>query len=481
MDDGADAAALASAALRTRSLAPEAAAQALRVALREHAGDLTIADAAARSGLPLRDAELGLHTLLRTQRGHLSVTTDGELLFRFPDGLSRRSGALTTALRLLGAGALGLARWTARIALTAFLLGYGLLFGLGALLGGMILLSALTEDATPFEGFGFLLWQSLQLAVDVIYWSVHPLRAPDELAALEEGETRRPHRFYERVNGFFLGPPRRRSSPEAAARLLAGEIRFRRGRIGLSDVVRVTGLAPEPANALVSRLLVDYDGTVEVSDDGAIVYGFAALQPSVGAAPAEPAPAIWQRVRELPTLTGNKLRDNASIVLLTGFIAAVGGLGMWLGFGIWLAEVPLYFSLALLASVLLRVPFHVARREADRRENGRRALLERAYRGAGERKGVRVEAFEHAWRKATRTEIDRSRLEALLLELGGDLEINEHGGTAWRFPTIELELAALTRVRAELGTGEREVGEVEFSSLPADEHDALPEGRDASS
>ena len=154
---------------------------------------------------------------------------------------------------------------------------------------------------------------------------------------------------------------------------------------------------------------------------------------------------------------------------------------MWLGFGIWLAEVPLYFSLALLASVLLRVPFHAARRRADRDENGRRALLERAYRSAGERELVRIEAFEHAWRKATQSEIDRSQLEALLLELGGDLVINENGGTAWHFPTIELELAALARVRAELGTSEREVGEVEFTSLPADEHDALPEGRGASS
>jgi hypothetical protein len=472
MDDSADAAALAGAPWRTRSLAPERSAQVLREALREHTGDLTIADAAARSGLPLRDAELGLHALLRAQRGHLSVTTGGELLFRFPEGLTRRVGAGAAALRIVGAGALGLVRWTARIALTAFLLGYGLVVGVGGLLAVALGLAALTEDSSPLEGFAYVAWHMLELVVDALYWSVHPLRAPDEF---DDAEVRQPRSFYQRVNGFFLGPPQRRSDPQAAARLLVAEIRFRSGAIGLSDVVRVTGLAPEPASALVSRLLIDYDGTVEVTEDGAIVYRFAALRPSVGATPAIGPPAIWRRVRELPTLTGNRTASNVQIALLTGLVATFGWVGMWLGFGMWFAEVPFYGSLALLAAVLLRIPFHLARRRADRDENGRRALLERAYAGACEREVVRVEEFAHAWQNATDTAIDPAQLQAKLLEIGGDLEINEQGGTAWRFPTIELELGALAVVRAQTPSSEREVGEVEFTSLPADERPALPE------
>ena len=470
MEDSADAAALAVAVQRTRSLAPEAAAQALREALREHTGDLTIADAAARSGLPLRDAELGLHALLRTQRGHLSVTTGGELLFRFPEGLARRFGVGAAALRLVGAGLVGLVRWTARIALTAFLLGYSLLFAVGTLVAALAL-TFLTEDGGPIEGFGYLALHFLELIVDALYWSVHPLRAPDEF---EDGATRQPRSFYQRINGFFLGPPRRTSDPQAAARLLASEIRFRSGAIGLSDVVRVTGLAPEPAGALVSRLLIDYDGTVEVTEDGAIVYRFAALRPSVGEAPVGAPPAIWRRVRELPTLTGNRTASNVQIVLLTGFVAAFGWVGMSLGLSPWLAEIPLLGSLALLAMVLLRIPFHVARRRADRAENGRRALLERAYAGAHAREGVPTEAFAQAWQTATDTAVDPAELQALLLEFGGDLVIDEDGGTAWRFPNIELELGALAVVRAQAPASEREVREVEFTSLPADEPRALP-------
>jgi len=75
---------------------PDQAAGVLRTALAGQTGDATIADAAARSGLALRDAELGLHRLLSAHRGHLSVTDKGELLFRFPMGFAidfeRRDG-----------------------------------------------------------------------------------------------------------------------------------------------------------------------------------------------------------------------------------------------------------------------------------------------------------------------------------------------------------------------------------------------------
>ncbi len=469
MDDGADAAALVRIAAQTRSLTPVAAADVLRRALHEHRGDLTIADAATRAGLALRDAELGLYELLRSQRGHLSVTAGGELLFRFPGGLARRHGAAMRVLRVLGHGVRGLVRWTARIALTLFLLGYAALFAVGMFVGTLAL-SILAEDAGPIEGFGFLAWHLFELLVDAVYWSVHPLRAPAELD--DHDESRQPRSFYQRVNGFFLGPPRRRDDPKAAARLLAHEIRFRRGRIGLSDVVRVTGLAPEAAGVLVSRLLLDYNGTVEVTDDGAIVYSFAALQPSVDA-PGMLAPqAIWHRVRTLPAFTGNRTSSNVNIVMLTAFVGAFGYLGMWLGLPIWAAQIPFWGSLALLAWVLLRIPAHLALRRADRDENGRRALLRLAYDGACERRGVAVTEFAAAWREATDQAIDERRLQALLLEIGGDLVLDEEGHTTWRFPTIELELGALALVRAKVSASEREVGAVEFTSIPADDEPA---------
>ncbi|MBA3548181.1 MAG: hypothetical protein H0T76_16995 [Nannocystis sp.] len=468
MDPGAGAAALA-VVRRAGSLAPDAAAEALRGALAGHSGDLTIADAAARSGLALRDAELGLHRLLQLHRGHLSVTDRGELLFRFPNGLARHFAGVPAMMRWLARAGLGVVRWTARFSLTLFLLGYGSLAALGISLGIALALAALTEDATPFEGVGYVLWAVLELFSDALYWSVHPLLAPDEFA---EAGGRRPRALYQRVNGFFLGPPRPRDDPKSAARVLVAEIRARQGRIGLGDVVRVTGLAPEPAGALVSRLLLDYDGEVDVSDEGAIVYAFPALRPSVGE-PAVAPPAIWQRVRELQPFTGNRAGSNVAIVAATAMIAIFGWFGMSLGLPLWAAQVPFYGSLALLAWVLLRFPWHLAARRVDRAENGRRALLRLAHEGATRRSGVTVASFMTAWQRATDGEIAADALQRLLIELGGDVVTDDDGQGSWRFPTLELELGALAVLRAEADASEREVGEVEFSSLPEHEDGAV--------
>ena len=473
MEDGADPADIVALAVTgpARTLEPAAAANILRRTLGEHRDDLTIADAAARAGLSLRDAELGLHALLRAQQGHLSVTANGELLFRFPTGLRRRYGAAMVVARALGRGVTAVVRWTARVALTVFLVGYAALFVVAMAIGS-IALSFAAESEGPAVAFGHLLWHLVELLGDALFWSVHPLQAPDELD--DEARGRQPRSFYQRVNGFFLGPPRRAHDARAAARLLVHEIRFRRGRIGLSDVVRVTGLGTEPASALVSRLLLDYDGTVDVTEDGAIVYRFTALQPSVDAPVHAAPPAIWRRVRALPEFTGNHPGSNASVLGLTAFVAAFGYLGMWLGLPIWAAGIPYWGSLALLTMIVLRIPGHVLRRRTDRLENGRRALLRLAYDGACERRGVEVGEFAGAWSDATDTKIDEQKLQERLLELGGDLMIDDDGRTSWRFTTIELELGALARVRAQVQTSEREVGAVEFSSLDREDVEDSP-------
>lgn len=462
-----DATALALAAGRSQLLTSDRAADALRGVL---GGDLattdfTIADAAARSGLPLRDAELGLHRLLQVHRGHLSVTASGELLFRFPHGIIKPFGGALGVVRLLGRGVAGLVRWTGRLALTLFILGYTVVAALAMCLGA-IALAILAEDGGPAEAIGYILYATFELIGDALYWTFHPLRAPDEF---DDTPHRQPRAFYQRVNGLFLGPPRRDHDPRAAARLLVSEIRARQGRIGLGDVVRVTGLLPDAAGPLVSRLLVDYDGHVDVTDDGAIVYRFPALRPSVGETTIAP-PAIWRRARPLPAFTGNTGGTNAKILGLLSFVAAFGWLGLTLELPLWAGALPFYGSLALIALIVLRVPFFIARRRAERREHGRRAVLRLANDGACERHGVTTEEFASAYREAADTTIEPQQLQRLLIDLGGDLVIADDGSTTWRFPTLELELGALALVRARSGD-EHQLGPVEFTSLPAADDD----------
>src|SRR5438270_308180 len=100
-----------------RTLEAEKAAAILESALRGHRGDLTVADAAAKGGVALREAELGLHFLSSKYRGTLSATEKGDLLFRFPYGFtlpfSKRPGVIRFWDKLKR-GVLGAAKFVVR-------------------------------------------------------------------------------------------------------------------------------------------------------------------------------------------------------------------------------------------------------------------------------------------------------------------------------------------------------------------------------
>ena len=97
--------------------------------------------------------------------------------------------------------------------------------------------------------------------------------------------------FYEKVNRFVFGPPEPAPSirTRCATRILE-EIRAQKGRIGLADVMRVTGLPRDEADPLMARLMLDHDGTVEVAEQGGIIYRFEGMRRTAArrARPASP-------------------------------------------------------------------------------------------------------------------------------------------------------------------------------------------------
>lgn len=451
---------------------PDQAAGVLRTALAGQTGDTTIADAAARTGLALRDAELGLHKLASVHHGHLSVTDKGELLFRFPTGFSidyERRSRVRAIARWIGGGFAGLAKWVVRVGLAVFLVGYAVVFAVGLLVGA-IALSVVAEDSAPLEGAGYLLWGMLELTSDALFWSTHPRAS---IGGNVDGHRRR---FYDRVNRLFFGPPHPPVDPLAHTKMLATEIRARRGRLGLGDVVRVTGLPRDEAEAMVSRLLVDYDGEVDVTEEGAIVYRFPELRPTAGAkalpAPAEPAaplPAIWRAPVERVPFTGNTIGNNTAIVLLTAFVGLMGWVGTLLGLPLWAAELPLFATLVFAAVPIVRIPSHIARRRAIANENGHRALLRLAHEGACEARGLDEAELATAWTAAAGRALAPVALRRKLVEMGGEVGIDDSGRCDWRFPELELELRALALERSTAGDTEREIGTIEFTSVPAED------------
>ncbi|WP_437574149.1 hypothetical protein [Sorangium sp. So ce887] len=477
------------------------AAGILESALRGHTGDLTLADASARSGLPLRDAESGLHLLVSEYRGHLKATSEGELLFRFPHGFTKPWETRTRLERALGAvlrGAAGVARFVVRAWIAIVLIAYVVIF-VGILLAQLFARSSSdSRDHGSFSG-SFAGYFLFRMIFDAIFWTFHPF-SPFVWTADPPwssshgrrgafGQRRDETPFYEKVNRFFFGPTPAPPDPLENEKLILAEIRAQRGRIGLADVMRVTGLSRDEADPLMARLMLDYDGTVDVSEEGGIVYRFEAIRRTAAEAPSRAPAPVWAKREELPPLTGNGPGANALIVALNGFnllmsLYALGAnltldnLGL-LARGVPMAElpatgtavalgvVPLVFSLALFALPLGRALLRPLKRRRLARRNARRAVLQAILTRIGARQGrepITEAVLQRAWQDAAGEAPRSEEITREVVALGGDVDLEAGEGIRYRFPDLETEAKAIEAEREAASEDEARPGKVIFSS-----------------
>ena len=485
------------------------AAKELLRALRGQGQDFTIADASAKSGLPLRDAETGLHALVSEYRGHLRVTEDGELLFRFSHGFTKPWEIPTRAkqiTRAVGNTLLGALRFIVRAWITIVLVGYTVIF-VAILFGLMFARSSSSESRdrghSPSFGMSFLFFRILS---DALFWTFHPFSpvavtrsahryessngvrqggwvAPQVPRARTQQGQNGPG-FYDKVNRFFFGPPAPPEDPREKERFVLAEIRAQKGRIGLSDVMRVTGLPREEADPMMARLMLDYDGTVEVSEEGGIVYRFTAMRRTVDETVNTPRPSpIWTRLEKLRPLTGNEAGTNFLILALNGFNLvmsswvlvrgltvdnlrlALMGVPMnelpYDGTPLALGLIPLIFSILLFAIPLVRAAWRPLEARRMARENGRRAMLREVL---AKPSGVDEEALVSAYRQAAGRDVDPKELTRDVVALGGDVDIEAEGGIRYRFPELETESRALQAEREAAAEEEARVGKIVYSS-----------------
>ena len=272
-------------------------------------------------------------------------------------------------------------------------------------------------------------------------------------------------------------------------------IRAGKGRIGLADVMRATGLPREEADPMMARLMLDYEGDVGVSEDGGIFYSFPAMRKTASEAeaarPSSPPPAAWDSLpKPLPPLTGNSAGANVAIVALNGFNLLMGfwaiGNGLTIervshlfdrvpppmldtGTPIALGVVPLLFSALLFLVPVGRALVRPLKLRRQVQERGRLAVLRAVLERVRGKQPVTDRVVSEAWQGATGRPADRQRLDRALVALGGDVDIEAGGGpeTRWRFPDLETEAAAVAAERDAAAEEEAHLGETVFST---DEH-----------
>jgi hypothetical protein len=432
-------------------------------ALRGRGATLTRADAIAASGLPEDEAGRALTVLLKEYRSHLSATATGELLYQFDPKFERRD-AVSLRER---AAAVGDKLWRAfsflfKIAIVATLVGYFTLFV--AMMVAMIFARSSSSDRDD-DGGGFgigpLFW----------FWGWDPTPTGyGRPARAVRTAPRAP--FYKRVFAFVFGPPPAKVDPLEDEKRIVAHIRGQRGRIAPVDLVRLMGWTFPRAEEEATRLMVDYGGEPEVTDDGVVVYAFKSLRLTAGGGGSTDALAPrWasERLEPTPPLTGNEPGTNTLIGVFNGFnllapfwIVPAFEARLHVSLASWqflFVDFPIAFS-----ALFFAVPFGRwikaridARARADR--NDRRRLLGRIFAG-GAHAGPRLRE-ELAPTPALGALLDRE-----LVSLGGDIaaEPDAQGRVRYTFPRIEQETAALARARAAAPATERDAGAIVFSS-----------------
>jgi hypothetical protein len=472
---------------------PKTPLDALKAGLGQVSGSISVADAAERSGLSLREAERGLHALVSEFRGHLSATENGELLFSFPTGFKKpweRTGKIKRFFGRIKRAVVGVGKFVVRAWISVVLIGY--VVGFAALLIGLTFAGKGDRDGPSFGGF--LIFHALfRLILDALFWTFHPwspLYVGDRVRGGKLSKARKKSAaFYEKVNRFVFGPEALPEDPRAQTRALLSLIRAKKGRIGVADVMRVTGLSRQDVDPILSRLLLDYDGDVKVSDDGGITYHFPDVRRTAMDAAARVPTSVWNKKEKATPITGNSLGSNLLIGGLNAFNLVMGAVSLSMGLTLdrvqmlfsgiplemlpppeslplVLGAIPFFFSIGLFGLPLWRMAVQPLKEEKAALENGRRGLL-KAILTRLSSKGLDEKALKKAYEDASGKKVDSKTLTHELVKMGAEVDVTEEGRAMYRFRDLEAEVAALEAERAAAKSDEAKVGEVVFSSADA--------------
>ncbi len=326
----------------------EAAATSLRPFVAEHVGrEVTAADIAAASGVPLDLAEPALLRLASEVPARLRVRGAGVLLFTFERApMPRHDGRWDRWWRANRSIVADVGAW---FLLLLLVIGVGdalrvigvaqgndVVRGIGAVIGGLAALPvAITGVGFLLGGYGVVQGVSA-LATEPFPKSLLLLVVNTLLSALLllgyfvvlRGFFRWTGGFglFKQVRGFVLGPPPEVTDGLADERRVTALIRARGGVVATHDFARLFGSDLADADRNLARILCDYGGDVLVTDAGAVLFRFDTLLESAGSMPTTSTPApppAWRAPPSTPRFFGCG-RGFLCFALLLG----IGGLSL---------------------------------------------------------------------------------------------------------------------------------------------------------
>lgn len=478
--------------------------------LKKKRGESTVADMIAGTGLPKYQVEQAAKVALDEYAGRLKVTESGELLYYFPEGMRSTVHGLGPSLRRFWKsfvqGSLKTLALLFKIWIVAMLVGY--FVGFVALVVLAILASFAASMANRSDnrgggrdrgggGFGgmYLVIRLLDLILRMWFWS--------NLLGNQQRKQQQGRAFYKSVFGFVFGEgDPNKGWDDEERRYIISYIRSHKGVITVEEFMALTGRESDEANALMNRILLEFEGEPGVTDNGTVVYAFPELmrtsqseQKALGQ-----VPLLNPVSKRLSPFSANKRRTNGWILFFNGFNLAFGSYFLvasltqsagiiWGKTGpylysftgkllqqsginspapllaIVLGAVPVAFSILFFLVPLLRKISLDRRNARIQEEILRRRILIQVLSSPARVDPSEVRPLGNGLDPRNLPAASKRIVDRLAASMGAEPLVKEEEGTfAYKFPELERQIADLEDYRRKIDLKSYEVGRTIFDS-----------------
>ncbi|MBL0176004.1 MAG: hypothetical protein IPP94_12195 [Ignavibacteria bacterium] len=438
-------------------------------------GRLTVADAAAATGLAIEDVRTGLEAMMNRFVCRLQVTESGEILYDFGASLRRRGSK--TAKEILAD--IGDVLWRGfkvlfKIWITVMLLVYFVFFVIVAI---ALALAASSKSDSDFS----LDWVG-DLFVDLFaaagrgmiivsmtdsYGYQH--RGYQQVSRRNTAKAEKSKRLVQSVYDFVFGPPRPDFDPFANEKEVLSWLRDNNGVLTTTEIVALAGWTYAESEERMADYLTRFKGNADITEEGVLIGKFEQVL-AKGDANLEGGKVelFWHEFEAPYQVTGNTGGKNAMIAGMNAFTlimscavlfssSAEAGASIYIGDspGMWstihfvLGWIPFLFSFLFFLVPLIR-SFDVRTQEARRLDrNKRRRIMRVIFDTAGY--PLTLSDIVAAVNRGGQAAMDAREVErilgSVLIDIHGTTELREDGTLLYRFPRIERETAAVNAIR----------------------------------
>jgi hypothetical protein len=485
----------------------------LQAAFKRRGREATVADLVAETALPRIQVDEQLPAVADEFGARLKVTESGEILYSFPRGMKSRYRGLGPSLkRGLAAfkkAAAAVLSFLFKIWIVAMLVGYFVLFLtlLVLFIVGGIAVQASDRGGRSRRGGMDLIGGILNAFIRIWFYS-ELTRGPRADAARYRGRDAQKKRpLHKAIFSFVFGDGDPNADwPTVERKAVLAYLRRNSGIISLEEFMILSGRESQDASEAMNAYCLEFEGSPEVSEEGAIFYRFASIMKGVDVVGSPVQSSALAKAKSLVPFSSNPKSANVWFGVMNGINLVFGGFFLY-GTAVWgpgaldviLSRVRVaslgilhYFYLfvvnlagilsadpvALVAIVLGMVPLAFAalfylvpflrkaglakRNEEIKKENLRRIVYGQAWDNPDAVRPPSAQALpEMAKPKAA--DAAAKALDELAAYSAADIS-SEGGANVYSFPELKRTKAALAKLRGSTDRGEFKLGGVVFDT-----------------